>query len=706
MADALIPIERVRAVEGRDDRWCGYVVLPGAPDARHILIVKRDDAMVAVPASCPHEGISLLNSEMDSDGNIVCPAHGQLVSQDDFNMNLRVNEVSGAFFIVPPLDGVSDDTQDNDELLRLRQEVVSLRQANSALQRQVIDVSEQMEQVLDELSAKSRAMQKQSGEQHRLSAFVNRVFDTMESLLVVLDGRGKIMQVNAEGCKVLGYLADELEGRSADDLVNARQLEELSIADNDTCYPQGMVLFRKILVESNLDWEVDLEPKREHLPRPRFLMRGSPIYDKAGKLEGVVIIGSDVTYLREREQALIESEQRFRDYSRVSSDFFWQTDKEHHLLDAVDESRADVTDGPVKPMLPAGQHPSEVAPPEDLDSDLVPWRAHLEDIAARRPFRDFECRLIVDNELVWTSISGTPVYDNQGEFQGYRGTAKDITERRKIAEELRLHRDHLTELVEERTADLVMAKDVAERANRLKSEFIANVSHEFRTPLHAIMSFAEFGRKRLDEAPLEKLGTYFERICESGDRLSRMVNDLLDLAKLEAGHSVPQPEPADVVSLAERLLRQMDGLIVSKQQRVTVEVSTDNRVAEVDAEQMTQVLQNLLSNAIKFAPNDSDIRIDFEDVADASAIRFCVADQGPGIPESELETVFDKFVQSSKTKTGAGGTGLGLAISREIVLHHGGWIHALNNEDGGATFVVQLPRKYDEPRKVQQSSGG
>ncbi|WP_078120475.1 ATP-binding protein [Thiosocius teredinicola] len=694
-ATRLIPVQQVRAVEGRDDRWCGHVTLPGDSASRHVLIVHHKDELIAVPANCPHEGVSLANSEMDETGKLVCPAHGQLVPMDENNENYRVNEIAGEFFIIPP--GSFVEGRSDDELVRLRQEVISLRQANTALQSQVLNVSDQVEHVLDELSQKSNALQRQSDEQRRLSAFVNRVVDTMDGLLVVLDARGMVMQVNAAGCKALGYTAQDLEGQSADRLIEPQQLAELSVTGNGSSYPEGLVLFRRTVGEDSMQLEVNLQPKKHPMPHPRFLLRGSPIYDRAGKLEGAVIVGSDVTSLRQREQALIESEKRFRDYSQVSSDFFWQTDESHILFGTAEGTS--LTNSASSPLSP-GHHPKEFAPPEDLDSKAIPWREHLDDIAAQRPFRDFECRFHAESDLVWMSVSGKPVYDRQGVFQGYRGTAKDITERRQMEDELRMHRDHLSEMVEERTLDLLKAKEEAERANRMKSEFIANVSHEFRTPLHAILSFAGFGNKRLNEAPLEKLGSYFQRIEESGSRLSRMVNDLLDLAKLEAGHQPPDPKPTDIVELEESLRRQLDGLIASKSIQVDVQTATDNRMAEVDPDQFSQVILNLLSNAIKFTPHDSRILIRFDDAADTAALRFSIADQGPGIPEDELESVFDKFEQSSKTKTGAGGTGLGLAICREIVTRHKGTIHASNNEEGGATFIVEVPRATSGEGKV------
>lgn len=269
---------------------------------------------------------------------------------------------------------------------------------------------------------------------------------------------------------------------------------------------------------------------------------------------------------------------------------------------------------------------------------------------------------------------------------------------------LREHRDHLQELVDARTHDLVAARDAAEGANRMKSEFLANISHELRTPMHAILSFAKLGLDKIGESnpSAGKLPLYLQRITQSGERLLRLVNDLLDLSKLEAGKMEYLMGSCDLGAIATDVAAELSEMAASKQVHVRVESLSASRRAWCDAVRMTQVVRNLLSNAIKFTPPGSTVRIELrdsvlqwararDDTGSRPALSIAVADQGPGIPGTELEAVFDKFTQGSNTKTGAGGTGLGLSICREIVLHHGGRIWATNNRDVGATLHVLLP---------------
>ena len=248
----------------------------------------------------------------------------------------------------------------------------------------------------------------------------------------------------------------------------------------------------------------------------------------------------------------------------------------------------------------------------------------------------------------------------------------------------------------ERALRIAIAR--AEASDRAKSQFLANMSHELRTPMHVILSFAELGRGKASNAKPEQLERYFENIHTSGERLLRLLNDLLDLSKLEAGRMELRLQPQRLDRLAREMIEEIAPLAEEKGiQLELVEGST--REAHCDAERMLQVLRNLVGNAIKFSPERHPIRIVIGDITPTqgepsrgdTALELRVEDEGIGIPPKELEQVFDKFTQSSKTLSGSGGTGLGLAICKEIVEGHHGTIRAENNPRGGATFIVVLP---------------
>jgi signal transduction histidine kinase len=270
---------------------------------------------------------------------------------------------------------------------------------------------------------------------------------------------------------------------------------------------------------------------------------------------------------------------------------------------------------------------------------------------------------------------------------------RDITEAVLAREELRRHRDNLQLLVEERTYELTLAMEAAERANRAKSEFLANMSHELRTPMHAILSFARLGTERAGSARADKLQQYFTRVEQSGERLLALLDDLLDLSKLEAGRMRYDMADADVSALVRGAVEEYAELVGARGLTVEI-VAAAGLQAWCDPARIGQVVRNLLSNAIKFSPQGGRIAVVLEDAVHAgrAAVAMSVSDEGAGIPEAELEQVFDKFVQSSKTRSGAGGTGLGLSICRQIVEDHGGRIWAGSNVPRGARIVFLLPR--------------
>jgi signal transduction histidine kinase len=228
------------------------------------------------------------------------------------------------------------------------------------------------------------------------------------------------------------------------------------------------------------------------------------------------------------------------------------------------------------------------------------------------------------------------------------------------------------------------------------------MSHELRTPMHAILSYARLGIEKLARggAPVSKLQQYLTRIDQGGERLRNLLNDLLDLSRLEAGKMTYAMARSNLADVARAAVTQFDGLARARDIALHLEVVSENTHAWCDPDRIGQVFANLLSNAIKFSSGGAVVRIRLAAgvlpgrAADepVPAVQIGVSDHGVGIPAGELESVFDKFVQSSSTKSGSGGTGLGLSISREIVQGHGGRMWASTNPGGGTLITFLLPR--------------
>lgn len=235
--------------------------------------------------------------------------------------------------------------------------------------------------------------------------------------------------------------------------------------------------------------------------------------------------------------------------------------------------------------------------------------------------------------------------------------------------------------IHEQSHELLLVMEKVESANIEKSRFLANMSHELRTPMHGILGFSEMGIRKVSKNDHSKCEHYFNRINESGEKLTLLLNDLLDLAKLEAGKMNPTFINVDLTNLVIQYIAGMQSLVEKK--KISILINKENKVmGDVDQSLIGQIITNLLSNAIKFSPDQGIIKIEIKyclhklNGKKQDVIEVSVKDQGIGIPSQELELVFDKFVQSSKTMTKAGGTGLGLPICKEIISTHKGKIWA------------------------------
>jgi len=234
------------------------------------------------------------------------------------------------------------------------------------------------------------------------------------------------------------------------------------------------------------------------------------------------------------------------------------------------------------------------------------------------------------------------------------------------------------------------ARDAAEEASRTKSEFVANMSHELRTPLQSILGYAELGMLRGRAQP--KLAGMFEDIHSAGQRMLTLVNDLLDVSKLESTVGTFHMERIDLRGVVRPVIRELEPLLERSHLMMDLRMPDLPLVAKADPLRFQQVIRNVVANAIKFSPPGSTITL--EGYADPQGqTHLVVRDEGPGIPPSELQSIFEAFVQSSKTKDGSGGTGLGLAICRKIVEAMGGRIFAENVPASGAAFHIILPAR-------------
>ena len=239
-----------------------------------------------------------------------------------------------------------------------------------------------------------------------------------------------------------------------------------------------------------------------------------------------------------------------------------------------------------------------------------------------------------------------------------------------------------------------------ESLDRLKDDFMSSVTHELRTPLTSIRALGELMRDAPD-MPAAQRQRFVGIVVDESERLSRLVNQVLDLAKIESGNAEWQPERLDAVPLLARAVRATDGLFRSRGAEVRIESPPAAPPVHADADRLLQVLINLLANAARFVPAGQG-RVVLALAVRAGKLTIEVSDNGPGVPEADQAHVFEKFRQGGDTRQRSGGTGLGLPISRRIVEHFGGRLWLRSRPGEGATFGIELP--LAEPARAQQGT--
>ncbi len=367
------------------------------------------------------------------------------------------------------------------------------------------------------------------------------------------------------------------------------------------------------------------------------------------------------------EASLRESEERFRDFAEIASDWFWEMDE--NLRFSYHSNRfTEISGVPAEQLLGKTRQESGLVDDENLQRNIADLKAH-------RPFHSFDhSRTHPDGRVVWMTTSGTPIFDAAGNFKGYRGTGRDITERVLAQEALR------------------EAKEKAERATQAKSQFLANMSHELRTPLSAIIGFTELVMEVSKDVLLAKQYGNLEKILMNAKHLLLLINDILDLSKIEAGRVEIHPVEFSLAPLVDLCLRTVEPMVKSERLRLVKETEPDLPALFTDEDKLKQILINLLSNAVKFTEEGT---VTVTGRCHNGEIVIAVKDTGIGIPEEALAQIFEEFhqVDSSSTRH-YGGTGLGLAITRHLTHLLGGDITVQSRVGAGSTFTVSIPQHF------------
>jgi PAS domain S-box-containing protein len=394
-----------------------------------------------------------------------------------------------------------------------------------------------------------------------------------------------------------------------------------------------------------------------------------------------------VTELKRTSQALQESEVKYRRIIDTANEGVWMLGPDA-LTVSINARMAELLGVKQEEMI--GKPLTAFIPQEDMHDNLTRMENRRKGIAEH-----YERRFIRrDGHILWTIASATPIFDKEHNFLGSFAMLTDITERKRAEEELIRYRNHLEELVKERTDQLEIAKEQAESANRAKSTFLANMSHELRTPLNAILGFAHLTKATPGVTPEQR--KYLDIITLSGGHLLNLINNVLDISKIESGRMALEVAPIDL----HQFIQEMKSLsYVNAAERglsffVEQAPELPQRI-EVDGGKLRQIVINLTGNAIKYTKEGGIIlraKV-VRKIHEHVWLRFEVEDTGPGISDEDRKKIFKPFIQLREQGAVGTGTGLGLAISRQYVELMGGHIDVFSKKGKGSVFFFELPVK-------------
>jgi PAS domain S-box-containing protein len=469
------------------------------------------------------------------------------------------------------------------------------------------------------------------------------IIESADDAIISKDLNGIITSWNLGAERIFGYSAQEAIGQPVSMLIPPERLGE---------EPNILELIRR---GERIEHYETVRRRKDGMLLD-ISLSVSPISDAHGQIVGASKIARDISARKEAERNLRKSEERFRTMADNSPIMIWMTDATGSLT-FVNRAYIEFFGVGIE-NLPAFDWPQRVHL-EDRDRHVEAFTAALREA---HPFHNRARVLRWDGRWRWLESRGAPLFDHAGKMTGYIGSSPDIT-------------------------DIYESQQRLKELDQRKDEFLANMSHEIRSPLTGIMGFADVLLGRLkDPEDIECLNT----IKESGDYLIEIVNDILDLSKIEAGKLVLNIEAVSVHAILAEVQGLMD--VRARQRKLPLTLRYESALPEnvqTDRTRLRQILINLVSNAIKFTENGRvEIVARFID----SLLQIEVIDTGIGIAPEHQDILFQPFAQADTTSTRQyGGTGLGLTITRRLVEMLGGSISFESELGQGSTFRVKIP---------------
>nr|WP_279343242.1 ATP-binding protein [Fundidesulfovibrio terrae] len=498
--------------------------------------------------------------------------------------------------------------------------------------------------------------------------------------LIVYGMDRRILRLNPIAERILGYTQDQM------DLPAETRLSAIAITTADgTALPlDDLPPFRALRGETVTQMEMCI--RRREGPLHWISVNAAPIRDEAGSVTGSILTFQETTERKRIEQDLQQKDDELSKAQRIAHIGSWYWDTETGALTGSDEFYRIYALDPSQPFPSFDEQKGRIYTDESWERK----NAAVQEALRTGVGYELDLEAYHDGELIWVTTRSEAVRDAHGRIIALRGTVQDITERKRLE------------------TDLIRTMAQAEEATRAKSQFLANMSHDIRTPMNGILGLSEL---ILSEAVPARVSEYVQLIKQSGLNLLSIINDILDLAKIEAGRAELEHKAFDLRDVVESTLAPLALTAQDKGLRFTYYVARDVPGQLVgDQGRLRQILTNLAGNAIKFTSQGQvGISVELEETPSPESVRllFSVSDTGIGIPADMQENIFASFTQvGSSSHRQYGGTGLGLAISKSLVEMMGGTIRVESEEGTGSTFsfdiTLELALGHERPVPVQQ----
>ncbi|WP_052288333.1 PAS domain S-box protein [Leptolyngbya iicbica] len=539
------------------------------------------------------------------------------------------------------------------EMLRSLATAIALAKEREQAATALANLNQELE---SRVAQRTAALQKSEAQ---LQAFLNFA----PSIIYAKDLQGRYTLVNHAFLELFACRFDDIIGKTEDAIFLPQDAAQVRQNDQSILADEEFRRFEEVLT---------IHGKQRTFLSNKFLLR-----DSEGNLSNLCGISIDITERQEAQQLLASSEEKFRNLVENANDIIYILNSDGifnyispNWTEILGHDIDEVLNQPFQPFV----HPKDV-------SQCLAFLDRILDTGQKQQGVEYRVKH-KDGSWRWHTSNASPHYDSDGNIVGCLGIAHDISDRKQA--EAKLQRTN-TQLA---------------RATRLKDEFLANMSHELRTPLNAILGMTEglqeqvFGS--LNEGQLKALGT----IERSSNHLLTLINDILDLSKVEAGQMELHLAPTSVATLCQNSLSFVRQQALKKQIQLQADIPDRLPDIVVDERRINQVLINLLSNAVKFTPTGGEITLkvelldanDQQSLADIQTMRLSVIDTGIGIASHDRHKLFRPFVQiDGALNRRQMGTGLGLALVKRIVQLHGGQVEVTSEVGVGSCFRVDLP---------------